>query len=383
MRESRRQARTDVKPADAKKPAKAKAKAKSTSTAEPAKATSVVAPKPEKAKADPHVMIFADEARTAQLTETISMRCVSAKNAIELVEKAKRNGPAAVFIDVDLLPQLKGVLTSFPVVGVVDESPAETLSTVVKVLDEYPALSNVISVPLLTSPQGKAQLDSLLERLAGGLDHDLLSAASVGRVAVLAQASHREQRFQRMQGYFTKQGVSGRTIAVLHDLAEELVMNALYNAPTEAGYFKAPVSRTEDVTLPLDRACEISYGMEGGNAFIRLRDTFGSLRRERLVEVLRRCNSSEVALDESNGGAGLGLWRIFSTSSTVAITVIPNRLTDVLIRVSPKQAKGARQLLAVHLSFFVDESVPADPIQLDQDSSMVDHSITMMQPGLA
>lgn len=368
-----------TKPADAK-PAKAtdaKADAKADAE-EPTKPVTVPKAAP-KADASPHVMILADEARTAQLSEAISMRCVTAKNAVELVEKAKRNKPAAVFVDVDLLPQLKGVLTSFPVVGVVDGPAAESLSTTVRVLDEHPALANVIAASLLSTPHGKAHLDSLLERLSGGLEHDLLSSASVGRVAVLAQASHREKRFERMHAYFTKHGMSARTITVLQDLAEELVMNALYNAPSEAGYFKTPVSRTEDVTLPLDRACEISYGIESGNAFIRLRDTFGSLRRERLVEVLRRCNSTEVTLDESNGGAGLGLWRIFSSSSTIAITVIPGRLTDVLIRVAPRQAKSARQLLAVHLFFFPEETTTAEPIALDQDSSMVDHSITLIQ----
>jgi hypothetical protein len=156
-------------------------------------------------------------------------------------------------------------------------------------------------------------------------------------------------------------------------------MNALYNAPTEAGYFKAPVSRMEDVTLPLDRACEVSYGIEAGTAFVRLRDTFGALRHDRLLEVLARCNTNEVTLDESRGGAGLGMWRVFSAATTVAITVIPGRLTDILIRMAPKQRKTARQLLAVDLFFLPDSQNVADAHALDQDSGLFEHSITMIQ----
>jgi hypothetical protein len=153
-------------------------------------------------------------------------------------------------------------------------------------------------------------------------------------------------------------------------------MNALYNAPTEAGFFKVPVSRTEDVSLPLEHACEITYGVEDGNAFVRLRDTFGALRRDRLVEVLNRCsNAAGVKLDESRGGAGLGVWRVFLAATTIAITVIPGRLTDITVRLAPKQGRSVKQLLAVHL-FFLPE--PVETPQFDHDSSLVDHSITLM-----
>src|SRR5262249_33575302 len=154
----------------------------------------------------------------------------------------------------------------------------------------------------------------------------------------------------------------------------ELVMNALYNAPTEGGYFETPVSRTEDVTLPLDRACEISYGLEGPIPYVRVRDTFGALRRERLVEVLSRCNTNGVALDESRGGAGLGLWRVFSLATTVSVTVVPGRVTDILVRIAPRTGKSApKHLLAVHL-FLAGANDSALPQVLEQDSEMLDCS---------
>jgi hypothetical protein len=108
-------------------------------------------------------------------------------------------------------------------------------------------------------------------------------------------------------------------------------MNALYDAPFEAGYFKKSVSRDQDVELPQDRACEISYGVERGQPFVRVRDPFGALSRERLLDVLDRCNDKEVRLDESRGGAGLGMWRVLTAASTVTITVVPRKVTDIVV----------------------------------------------------
>src|SRR5262249_5765420 len=151
------------------------------------------------------------------------------------------------------------------------------------------------------------------------------------------------------------QGVSARTIASSSDVAEELVTNALYDAPVEAGYFKRAVQRTEDVQLPPEHACEISYGLEHDSVFVRVRDPFGALTRCRLLGVLNRCQATGISLDESRGGAGLGLWRIFATASTIAITVIPGLLTDILVRIETRRRRSAtKQLLAAHL-FFPEE----------------------------
>jgi len=325
-----------------------------------------------------HALILASEVHAQQLGQAIPESSIRVKDAAELVAEAARHPSAVAFVDVELLPELTGKLANIPVVAIVNPAPGETLATIVGLLGQYPSLAHVIVASLLSQPLGRSHLKGLMQRLAGEREHDLLDTASVGRVAMLAKASHREARFERIQDYFAKQGMSSRTTLAIYEVAEELVMNALYNAPSEGGYFKAPVSRSEDVTLPLDRACEISYGIENGIAFVRLRDTFGALRHERLLEVLSRCNNAGVALDESRGGAGLGMWRVFSAATTIAITVIPGRLTDILVRMAPKTGRSAKQLLAVDLYFLPDSHAEAQQL-IDQNDSLLDHSITLIQ----
>jgi hypothetical protein len=156
-----------------------------------------------------------------------------------------------------------------------------------------------------------------------------------------------------MREFFAQQGLTARTVLQISDVAEELVTNALYDAPMESGFYPGAVSRTESIELEPQHACEISYGIEASGVFVRVRDPFGAFMRPRLLDVLNRCNTDDgVALDESRGGAGLGLWRVFSAASALAITVIPGRLTDMLVRIETHKGKLAKSSLqAVHLFF--------------------------------
>lgn len=60
----------------------------------------------------------------------------------------------------------------------------------------------------------------------------------------------------------------------------------------------------------------------------------------------------KVEVDETMGGAGLGMWRIFSGASFVGIVVVKNRRTEVLVGVA-KRAASAPRPFAFHL-FFTD-----------------------------
>jgi hypothetical protein len=288
---------------------------------------------------------------------------------------------AVGFVDLDQLPLLDGASIETPIVAIVDCKPADTLAATIRALETHPNLCHVLTASLLQSPRACTHLAALIERFVAGPDQMLLGAGGVGRVALLASAGRRDLRLSRMEQFFVKHGVSDRAIAQILEVAEELVMNALYDAPSEAGYFKRPKQRIENVELPRELACEISYGIEDRMVFVRVRDHFGSLSRARLVQVLGRCNSRTVALDESRGGAGLGLWRVFSASSVVAITVMPGALTEILVGIATKDGRGAaRQLHAVHL-FFAPPSEDYESLAIvpDDDQGLLDQSVTLFR----
>jgi hypothetical protein len=230
----------------------------------------------------------------------------------------------------------------------------DTLQTAINWLPSRPWLAHVISMPLLTHPLASEHLKNVTTTLRGVSQPrllDWLGPDVTGRRVRLAHAHKRVERLERMSDYLSSKGTGSRTIQMIRDAAEELLTNAFYDAPVAAGAVKNAISRTQDVALPDDSACDMVYGCREDLAIVRVRDPFGSLTRLRLVEVLTRCarTDMQVEVDETMGGAGLGLWRIFSVATFVAVSVVNNRHTEFLVGIG-KRTSGPRPF-AFHLFF--------------------------------
>lgn len=321
----------------------------------------------------PYSLVFAGEEIANQLCAAVP-GCVRVTSRAEVIAALATRKPVVAFVDFDLLPQLEGETSGVPIIGIIDDG----LGGTVRALTAFPWLSHFVSRVMISSPFAQSHLAMALERIERGPEFHVLGAPGTGRVALLTSSVRRDERFERMREFFAAQGASAKTVEQSSDVAEELVTNALYDAPLEAGYFTSAVMRTEDVVLPPEHACEISYGVDHGSVFLRIRDPFGALTRTRLLGVLNRCNTTDVAIDPSRGGAGLGLWRVFSAATAISITVIPGRLTDILVRIEKKKGRDAKAH-AVHL-FFPAQRDPLDGVfsrfAADHDDDLMDESFT-------
>jgi hypothetical protein len=268
-----------------------------------------------------------------------------------------------------------------PVIAICDEP----LQTAIGWLPSHPWLSHVVSSTMLQHPMAAEHLGNVISTLTSGRRPRLLDWVGptvAGRRVRLANTARRSERLDRMTDYLGGKGVGSRTVQQLRDVAEELLTNAFYDAPVAAGVLKKPISRTESVLLPDDSACDMVYGCRDDLAIVRVRDPFGSLTRKRLVEVLTRCarTDMQVEVDETMGGAGLGLWRIFSAASFVAISVVDRRHTEFLVGIGKRAGAGPRPF-AFHL-FFKEHGRPVRRWKLlDTDTSSpttVSKSVTIV-----
>lgn len=323
-------------------------------------------------------VVFAREQNAELLRRVLPERTVFVKSRRELFGAMFARG-AIAFVDYELVDIIDGSNIDRPIVAVIEPASANVAAAAaVGALASYPWLSHVVHTPLLSMERGRSHFDTLLERAISTHDTATIATNAIGRTALLAQASKRASRFDRMRAYLEEQGVSERLITTLLDVGEELVMNALYNAPQEAGFFGRVHSRAEEVVLPPDRACEISYGVDDSTVFLRVRDTFGALKRSRLVEVLSRCSSDAVVLDESRGGAGLGMWRIFTAASALSITVVPGTLTEITVVLGKLDSRRVARPLAIDLYF--EEERREEAFAADEPF-LLDRSITFAIRG--
>jgi hypothetical protein len=128
-----------------------------------------------------------------------------------------------------------------------------------------------------------------------------------------------------------KSNVPRAVIAAIEQSVDELLVNALYDAPVDERGKRmfAGISVQTRATLRVSQDVELAYGCDGKQFALSVRDAFGSLERATVLKFLGRGFHAEQKVDRKQGGAGLGLYLLLHNASTVAFRVTPGRSTEV------------------------------------------------------
>jgi hypothetical protein len=161
-------------------------------------------------------------------------------------------------------------------------------------------------------------------------------------------------------------GAPPRTAERLAELAHELLMNAMYDAPTDrAGRPRYSHDRKQDLVLEEDEVPTLRLGTDGELIALQAHDPFGELKRHHVFEGITRGLSArdgdqqpEKVLDTSRGGAGLGMLKIYTAGAVLIVDVAPSASTLVTsiydLDVNPREFRS----LPASVHFF-DRSGPA------------------------
>jgi len=116
-------------------------------------------------------------------------------------------------------------------------------------------------------------------------------------------------------------------------VAEELLMNAIYDAPTDSK--GTPIynhlSRTIPIELKPEEQGTFRYACDGALLAISVEDPFGALDRQTILSYLESCYTNQAgSLNQEKGGAGRGLFQIMEKSNLVVMNVKPKIRTEVI-----------------------------------------------------
>ncbi len=114
---------------------------------------------------------------------------------------------------------------------------------------------------------------------------------------------------------------------------EELVTNALYNAPTDSDgnprFTHLP--RTTPISLEPDEEIVVQVCCDGETFGISVTDPFGSLTPEQsLTHLVRSFHLPERQVDNTKGGAGLGLFMTFDSLNHMVVNICEHTRTEVI-----------------------------------------------------
>ncbi len=133
--------------------------------------------------------------------------------------------------------------------------------------------------------------------------------------------------------FMEKVGVHRRVAASARMVADEFIVNAVYNAPVDekGNHLYRHRDRRQSVELAPKDEARFFYACDGDFLAVGVRDGFGSLKADTVrAYLLRAMQGGQDQIEQKKGGAGLGLFVTLEASNKLFITIKPGEGTEFL-----------------------------------------------------
>jgi len=212
----------------------------------------------------------------------------------------------------------------------------QTVRTNIDIIRTLPFVNNIVT---RTSDDKNENVKATLITLTKVLNQDIFGlekylgwGVAVENVPILDSKS-RDALKENMCAYFKAMGVRSSIVDRMNTVAEELLMNAIYDAPVD-GTGKSlfnHLSRKTEVKLDTHQQSQFRYAGDGITLAISVVDPFGRLTKEIVLDYLQSCYDGQAgSLNHGKGGAGRGLHQIIENADLTIFNVKHGVRTEVI-----------------------------------------------------
>ncbi|XGC80405.1 cyclic nucleotide-binding domain-containing protein [Bdellovibrio bacteriovorus] len=175
-------------------------------------------------------------------------------------------------------------------------------------------------------------LSKLLNKDLFGIEKYLTWGVDV-QSRTVTHSAQRESLREDIFAYFKKMGIRSTVLDRVNTVAEEMLMNAIYDAPVDSqgkSLFNH-VSRKEEIQLDTHQQSTLRYGSDGVMLAVSVKDPFGSLTKDIIIDYLISCYGGQAgSLNTNKGGAGRGLHQIIENADLTVFNVKKGVRTEVI-----------------------------------------------------
>jgi hypothetical protein len=225
--------------------------------------------------------------------------------------------------------------------------PKGDLAATVAALQSHEKVAGVLNADNIRTQEVTAMATRLLFGDIFGLEKVLPWGAHIHQIEV-GDYEEKSAAIQRVSQFAASIGVRRKYRESIEQCCDEMLMNALYDAP-EAGKavsVAGPRGKKRAALKGNDRAL-IEYGCDGQRFAVAVRDRFGRFERSVLVRYLDKCLHSAEQIDKKVGGAGLGLYLMSHSATSLMFNVLPGVATECVCTFDIGAAKVKLEQLAV------------------------------------
>lgn len=171
---------------------------------------------------------------------------------------------------------------------------------------------------------------------------------------VVNDSNKRLELIEEMKEHFKSFGIRSAILDRVHTVCEELLMNAIYDAPTDKSgkplFNHLP--RTEKIILSKDLESQLRYCTDGMLLAVSVTDPFGALSKEIIMKYLESCYSGQAGtLNVHKGGAGRGLHMLIESADLTIINVKKSQKTEFISLFNLEKNKDEDAKPTFHLFF--------------------------------
>jgi CRP-like cAMP-binding protein len=252
------------------------------------------------------------------------------KDAVEKIQTLKPKTPVALLLNLDMNFYLQS-LKDFP--------------------DQHFFISRDVNNRTFTIKNISTTVSKILNHDYFGMEKYLSWGARIVNAPV-KESSQRLDTIQAMKDYFQAFGVRATVLDRVHTVTEELLMNAIYDAPIDvfgkSVYNHLP--RTEKISLPTEYEGKIHYGTDGVLLGVAVEDPFGSLSKDIIMKYLESCYSGQAGVhNKEKGGAGRGLHMMIESADLTIFNVKSKSKTEVISLFNLEKRKDEESHPTFHL----------------------------------
>jgi hypothetical protein len=143
----------------------------------------------------------------------------------------------------------------------------------------------------------------------------------------LVRGSQRAELVASIAEQVRNRGQSARVSSMAMLVADELLSNAVHNAPVDATgeHYRKELPRANELVLDENHQVRLRWGCDARYLAIEVTDRFGSLDRDTILAALAKND-----VRESGGGAGMGIALAYRSCDHLVFNLAPGVRTEII-----------------------------------------------------
>jgi len=246
----------------------------------------------------------------------------------------------------ELVPRLTGDARVIAVL------PRSNLPAVVDIMQSSERMAGILVAEELDMRELSAMATRVLNGDIFGLEK-MIRWGTLVHSQLVGDYQEKALCISQVSEFAESMGVRRKYREAIEQCLDEMLMNALYDAPVdeEGQHIFSEIPTKTRISLRVEQKAVVQYACDGKGFALSVRDAFGTLERGTVLKYLHKCLYSEQQIDRKAGGAGLGLYLMVNSATTLYFNVLPGVATEAMCVFDLEAPK----LQIEHFGFFTEK----------------------------